>query len=335
VPDRVRKLKLNSRLAPVYEDPNSGGKLTPLVDVEELPQKALVHISLTRESSYFASTDIFSDVSSPERLSRWLPGPFPLPRFSSVVGLAFREADTAFEKKGWHGTENKEMAMVVEALVAKHPGLKEMCSVTGWNGWKFEMGNYRTKMGRAGCQEVAVNAGKRSKNKIKIKGPDREPSCTNIKRPKHAEANCRPNFPQREDPSSLEQLKEAVVEEARQTERRIGLINELMQSTVVWQPQTILSSHLVKQFLDLWLCVPSEVLDHAMTQSTTTQRKSVVFGDVLMSLVMFGLIYAPHLHYPTEPTNTFNFNQKVLPGLEGAKLSPRLQTFQDDVMIHV
>lgn len=57
------------------------------------------------------------------------------------------------------------------------------------------------------------------------------------------------------------------------------------------------------------------------------------FGDAF--LVMFGLIYALHLSYPKALTNTFEFAQKILLGLEHGKLSPRLQTLKNDLMIHV
>ncbi|KAG7523135.1 hypothetical protein JOB18_040202 [Solea senegalensis] len=90
--DRARKLKLSARPASVdaliniikeqleidldfsllYEDSDFDGKLTSLADIEELPQKAVVHISLSQDSSSIASTDLLSDVSSPERLSRWI-----------------------------------------------------------------------------------------------------------------------------------------------------------------------------------------------------------------------------------------------------------------------
>jgi len=103
--DRARKFKLGSRPASVdalikiikeqleldldfsliYEDPDFDGKLTSLADIEELPQKAVVHISLSQDSSSLASTDILSDASSPERLSRWPPGPFPVPTFAFDV----------------------------------------------------------------------------------------------------------------------------------------------------------------------------------------------------------------------------------------------------------
>lgn len=97
--------------------------------------------------------------------------------------------------------------MVAEALVKKHPCLKEAGSERGWNGFKnsimFKMGNYRTKMRKAGCHEVTVNAGK-----ISQRNPENEPSHSNIKSPRHAEVNFLPNFPQGEDPSSLEVKKD-------------------------------------------------------------------------------------------------------------------------------
>ncbi|KAA8578424.1 hypothetical protein FQN60_001081, partial [Etheostoma spectabile] len=231
--DRVRKLKLSSRPASVdalieilkqqleldcdfslkYEDPDFDGKLTCLVDIEELPQKACVHISLTHDSSSLASTDTLSDVSSPERLSRWPPDKLA----STIYGFKAYPSD-------------KEIAMLAEALVRTHPCLKEAGSNSGWSGWKnsikFKMGNYRTKMRRAGCQEVTVNAGKRSR-----KNPDNEPSHSNIKRPKRAEVNFLPNFPQGEDPSSLDQLRQAIVEEVKKTERNLPLISKMMQTT--------------------------------------------------------------------------------------------------------
>ncbi|XP_041954158.1 uncharacterized protein LOC121713541 [Alosa sapidissima] len=196
-PDQARKLKLSSRPASVdalinilkeqldidldfdllYEDPDFDGKLTSLNDIEELPQKAVVHISLSQDSS-----SLLSDVSSPERLSRWPTGPFPVPTFDFDVEVELRDGNAEYEKNhtplkvtrdlkhdileklastiyGFKAyPSDEDIAMAAEALVAKHPCLKEAGSETGWNGWKcnlkFKMGNYRIKMRRAGCQEV-------------------------------------------------------------------------------------------------------------------------------------------------------------------------------------
>uniref|UniRef100_A0A1A8A8F7 Si:ch211-182e10.4 n=1 Tax=Nothobranchius furzeri TaxID=105023 RepID=A0A1A8A8F7_NOTFU len=81
------KLELDCDFNLKYEDPDFDGRLTCLVDIEELPQKSFVHISLTQDSRSVASTDTFSDVSSPERLSRWPPGPFQIPKFPFDIEL--------------------------------------------------------------------------------------------------------------------------------------------------------------------------------------------------------------------------------------------------------
>ncbi|XP_034076780.1 uncharacterized protein LOC117549201 [Gymnodraco acuticeps] len=69
----------------------------------------------------------------------------------------------------------------------------------------------------------------------------------------------------------------------------------------------------------------------------------VIENDIVVSLprladaflVMFGLMYALHLSYPKGLTNTFEFTQKVLLGLEDGKLSPKLQTLKNDLLMHL
>ena len=91
-PDWTHKLKLSSRPASVvaliqiikeqlqldldfsleYEDPDFNGCRIELVQIEELPQKAVVHI--VSQGSSTASTEILSDVSFPERAEGWPTG---------------------------------------------------------------------------------------------------------------------------------------------------------------------------------------------------------------------------------------------------------------------
>lgn len=248
-PDRARKLKFSTSTRPAsvdqliiilkeqlemdydfslqYEDPDFDGKLTSLID-----------ISLAQDSSSLASTETLSDVSSSEHLSRWPPGPFQIPTFAFDIELTLREGNAKFQQSGRpvqlsrdqkHGILEElastiygfkaypsDKAVVAEVLVVKHPCLKEAGSETGWNGWKnsikFKMGNYRSKMRRAGCQEVTGNAGKRSRSK-----PENEPSHSNIKRLRRAELNFLPNYPQGEDASSLEHVRQSIVEEVKKT----------------------------------------------------------------------------------------------------------------------
>ncbi|TNN38164.1 hypothetical protein EYF80_051680 [Liparis tanakae] len=304
-PDQARKLKLSTRPASVdalvkiikeqleididfdlvYEDPDFDGKLTSLTDIDELPQKAVVHISPSEDSSSIASVQL-SDVSSPERLSRWPPGPFPIPTFAFDVELKLRDGNAEFETNGTHlklarglkhdilerlassiygfkaYPSDKEIAMAAEALVAKHHCLKEAGSETGWNGWKnsikFKMGNYRNKMRRAGCKEVAVNAGKRSRS-----NPENASPHSDIKKPTRAEVNYLPNFPKGKNPLSLEDLRKTLVEEVQKTEKNMLLIRKMMDTTFALRRQTIMiSCPPVNELMELWpaLRIESEVI---------------------------------------------------------------------------
>ena len=49
-------------------------------------------------------------------------------------------------------------------------------------------------------------------------------------------------------------------------------------------------------------------------------------------VVLFGLMYALHLNYPKGLTNTLDFFQKVLMGLDSAKLSLRLQSLKNELL---
>lgn len=67
-----------------------------------------------------------------------------------------------YKHKACPSTE--QIGSAAEALVNKHPSLKENGSKRGYEGWQnnlcFKMGNYRTKLSRAGKKDVAVNVGK-------------------------------------------------------------------------------------------------------------------------------------------------------------------------------
>lgn len=113
-------------------------------------------------------------------------------------------------------------------------------------------------MRRAGCQEVTVNAGKRSRS-----NPENESSHSNIKRPKRAEVNFLPNFPQGKDPSILEQLRQTIVEEVTKTEKSLPLIRKMMETTFPLRRQTIvMSCPPVNELMNLWpaLKIENEVI---------------------------------------------------------------------------
>ncbi|XP_048854451.1 uncharacterized protein LOC125722345 isoform X1 [Brienomyrus brachyistius] len=204
------------------------------------------------------------------------PRDFPIPQFSYDVELRLRQGNDEFEKSGkglkltrdqkhdileklgstmydFKGyPDDKQIGKVAEALVTKHPCLKEPGSDTGWNGWKtslkFKMGNLRNKMRKIGCLEVTVNAGKRSQGH-----PENEPSHSKIKKPRRSEVNYLPNFPQGEDEASLETVRQEIAVEVQKTEKNTSLIHKNMERTFALRRQNIVSgSPSVNEFLNLW-----------------------------------------------------------------------------------
>uniref|UniRef100_A0A3B1JRT8 PB1 domain-containing protein n=1 Tax=Astyanax mexicanus TaxID=7994 RepID=A0A3B1JRT8_ASTMX len=296
--DIVRKLTLSSRPESVdelkntirekfqldfdfnlsYQDPDFDGQLCSLVDIEELPQKAILKVIRPEGDVSSASSDdtvILPHALSPDRAEGW-PLVFPVPTFSYEVELILGEGNVTYERTGkivklskgqkhdiletlagkMHSFKaypnDKEVSMVAEALVTKHPCLKEPGSRTGWYGWKnslkFKMGNYRSKLSRAGFHEVAVNSGKRSRN-----NPDKQAPHTNIKRPRRAEVNFLPNFPRGEDATSLEKLRLQIADDVRRSDRNLVLIAKLMQSTFALRRKEVISEDLpIGDVLERW-----------------------------------------------------------------------------------
>ncbi|KAG9265328.1 hypothetical protein AMEX_G21712 [Astyanax mexicanus] len=296
--DIVRKLTLSSRPESVdelkntirekfqldfdfnlsYQDPDFDGQLCSLVDIEELPQKAILKVIRPEGDVSSASSDdtvILPHSLSPDRAEGW-PLVFPVPTFSYEVELILGEGNVTYERTGkivklskgqkhdiletlagkMHSFKaypnDKEVSMVAEALVTKHPCLKEPGSRTGWYGWKnslkFKMGNYRSKLSRAGFHEVAVNSGKRSRN-----NPDKQAPHTNIKRPRRAEVNFLPNFPRGEDATSLEKLRLQIADDVRRSDRNLVLIAKLMQSTFALRRKEVISEDLpIGDVLERW-----------------------------------------------------------------------------------
>ncbi|KAF0046365.1 hypothetical protein F2P81_002894 [Scophthalmus maximus] len=181
------KLKLDYDFSLSYQDPDFDGQLCSLVDIEELPQKAVLKVVRSEsDASSVASDDtiILPHAITPDRTERW-PDVFPVPAFSYEVELILgSDGSVTYERTGktvklsrgqkhniletiaakMHSFKaypnDKEFSLVAKALVSKHPCIKEPGSRTGWYGWKnslkFKMGNYRCKLTRAGFHEVCA-----------------------------------------------------------------------------------------------------------------------------------------------------------------------------------
>ena len=214
------KLNLSYEFRLQFQDPEFDNALCNLVNMEDLPSKATIQVVRLIEADLSStSTDdtvLLSDNTvSPERLCRW-PEVFIVPTFSYEVEYCLREGNSVLEREGRglrftrdqkHNIldvmsaeiykhkaypSTSQIGKAAEALVRKHPCLKEHGSRTGCEGWKnslrFKMGNYRIKLCRAGIKDVAVNGGKRSRT-----NPDGTASRANIKRPRRGEVNFLPN----------------------------------------------------------------------------------------------------------------------------------------------
>lgn len=159
---------------------------------------------------------------------------------------------------------DEELAKAAEALVRKHPCLKQRGSDCGWLAWQtslfFKMGNYRHRLSRAGCLEVAVNSGKRSQS-----NPDGAASHANIKKARKAELNYLPNFPKGENVTSSEQLRLQLLEEISKAERDQLFIDRLMNTTFALRRKHIIvenPSQPVSEVLENWpaLVMESQVI---------------------------------------------------------------------------
>lgn len=134
-------------------------------------------------------------------------------------------AEAVFEIKGY--PEKDELESVASALVLKYPCLKEPGSITGYEGWKasikHKLGNYRSKLRKAGCNEVNVNR--------KRKGGDEEGSPFTLKKPKRGEVNHVPDYPQHHDDSTLEEERVALVDEMKKKQKNMTVIQQKMALT--------------------------------------------------------------------------------------------------------
>ncbi|XP_068566737.1 sterile alpha motif domain-containing protein 3-like [Cebidichthys violaceus] len=165
-------------------------------------------------------------------------------------------AETIYSFKAY--PRDEEFNDVATALIQKHPCLTEPGSSNGCNGWKnslkFKMGNYRTKLRRAGCTDVAVNGGKR-----KGQTPPRS-----VKRPKRFEINFLPNFPEGEDETSMESKRKELVEEMKKRRPTAALISKNMDSTFALRRKELVNLEPpVKDTVERWpaLFTESQILE--------------------------------------------------------------------------
>ncbi len=105
------------------------------------------------------------------------------------------------------------------------------------------MGNYRSKLCRAGCLEISINGGKRRGQQ-----PQR-----NIKTPKRSEIYFLPNFPDGEDKTSMESTRKEMVEDMTKRHPNASLIAKNMNSTFALRRKELIEMEPgVKDTVERW-----------------------------------------------------------------------------------
>ena len=251
-------LGLEGDLVVQFQDPEFSNELCNLSCMSELPKdKVTLKVYSKNLESHqtdstldTASLTTSSEESHPPSASRLrqLPQPFQIPTFSFDVELKLRHGNEAFHKDGTlldiskdtksdildkiaeaiyvHNPypTREEYDLVSQALVEKHPCLREPGSVNGWYCWKFslkfKMGNFRQKLRLAGCPELKINS----------RSPG-TPGKGKLKRARKSEVNFLPDLPEGKTQGSLEDERTEMVTEMKKRKIDWQQIKEMMNST--------------------------------------------------------------------------------------------------------
>ncbi|XP_038566683.1 uncharacterized protein LOC119897174 [Micropterus salmoides] len=231
-------------------------------------------VSSLCECTSLSGNSVDTVIPSPspsERQSPW-PAVFPIPTFSHNTELALRQGNEIYLRDGTPMTSpsiksdilerlaeaiffytaypnDAQRCAVAEALVAKHPCLKEPGSFNGTYGWqvslKYKCGNYRTKRKALGSTELLINS-------LRNKSSDERKAAKNVKKPKRAEVNYLPSHPHGETDDTLENLRLDLIA-AHQTKDSVRSTNDMMAITYSWRRQEVITkSPGVAEFKERW-----------------------------------------------------------------------------------
>ncbi|KAL6460861.1 hypothetical protein MHYP_G00308270 [Metynnis hypsauchen] len=204
------------------------------------------------------STIIVSSSESTSSRSSW-PDLFCVPRFTYDAEIKLEKAHVAFKENGMllipdpklksdilegliqeivkhtvYLTDSK-FDQVAEALILRHPCLKEKGSPSGYAGWKmslkYKLSNYRTHLRKVGCPEVCVNS-------LKHKPAEKCSPAFDVKRPKRGEVDYCPSFPLGESEQSLEKMRVELLSDVKKRNNR-ETIKKKMDATFALRRQEI------------------------------------------------------------------------------------------------
>ncbi|XP_051948707.1 uncharacterized protein LOC127619765 [Xyrauchen texanus] len=185
-------------------------------------------------------------------------------------------AESIFEYTAYPSSAQREQ--VVEALIQKHPCLREPGSFNGLYGWntrlKYKMGNYRAKIRSIGCPELDANS-------IKRKAIDERTPAKNIKKPKKAEVNYLPPHPLGETDETLEKERVELLFEVKKRDNNQTICQKMQKTFSYRRKEIILQSLPVIDIKTRWpaLFQPSQIEEEF--QRITTIRLQSTFMQKL------------------------------------------------------
>ncbi|RVE72781.1 hypothetical protein OJAV_G00041450 [Oryzias javanicus] len=240
-----------------------------------------------------ADTDIHSSSSSEPTTSTsslrnqgW-PLSFPIPAFSYEVEMQLLTANHKFLAEGKHLNpcpklksnildalaseiirytaypSSAQLDDVAQALISKHPSLKEHGSVSGYYGWKislkYKMGNYRTRLRSLGCPELTINS-------MKSKQHDKSGSHNQVKKPKRAEVNYFPDYSAGEDKESLEKERVDLLSEVKKRHNHQMIKQKMEKTFALRRHEVIQDKPLVAEIKSRW---PALFCEHEVSAEFT------------------------------------------------------------------
>ncbi|KAL2083749.1 hypothetical protein ACEWY4_021522 [Coilia grayii] len=246
-------------------------------------------------------------------ISQW-PTPFPIPMFSYDVELILRKGNETFEKMGMTlpvtrdvkieileklaqeifavkaYPEKHEYESVAAELVKKHPCLKEPGGGTGYAGWttsiKFKIGNYRSKLRQAGCNEVSVN------RRTRRDGEEDHGLWFTLKKPKRGEVNHVPDHPESYTEEDLEDLRSLLVEAMTKKNKDMEFIRDKMDITFSLRRKEVVEVEpMVTDVLERWpglfLEEQARHIFHGICKEFTRVTTKDLLGTFRAALHMF------------------------------------------------
>lgn len=260
-------LKDKDTLKVVYALPAITLTLVPLESNPEASDVFSICDTLSVDSQ---DTVILSPPPS-ERQNAW-PAVFPIPTFSYNTELALRQANEMYLRDGTPLTSPRvrsdilehlaevmfsytaypndgQRSAVAQALIEKHPCLKEPGSYNGCYGWqqslKYKCGNYRTKRKALGMPEVLIDS-------LKHKDKDDRKPAKNIKKAKKAEVNYLPTHPTGETDDTLENVRLDLIAASKKKDS-VTSINYMMSRTYsLRRKEVVVQSPRVAEFKERW-----------------------------------------------------------------------------------